>query len=140
MPGTRTALVVGLAVAALAVAGCGGGNDNEAATDTETTTTETTTTATGTKLVGTVGPGFTISLTTEDGQAVTTLPAGAYTIAVDDKSSSHNFHLTGPGVDDSTEVSEEATETFNVDLQSGTYSFVCDPHSASMNGSFEVTG
>ncbi len=48
-------------------------------------------------LVGTVGPGFTITLT-KAGKKVTTLPAGTYTIKVQDKSNIHNFHLTGPGV------------------------------------------
>jgi len=81
-----------------------------------------------------------ISLTTQDGQDVTTLAPGSYTIEVDDMADIHNFHLTGPGVDESTEVGEEEKQTFQVDLQPGTYTFVCDPHSSSMNGSFEVTG
>jgi len=136
MTGTRFMLVTALAVAALAVSGCGGGNDEEGATDTGTTTTP----PAGATLQGSVGPGFDISLTTQDGQDVTTLAPGSYTIEVDDMASSHNFHLTGPGVDESTEVGEEEKETFQVDLQAGTYTFVCDPHSSSLNGSFEVTG
>ena len=49
-------------------------------------------------LVATVGANdsFGISLT-KDGQAVTQLPAGTYTISVHDLSTIHNFHLTGPG-------------------------------------------
>ena len=55
-------------------------------------------------LKGSVGPGFEISLTTEDGQPVETLAPGSYTLLTDDKSDIHNFHLTGDGVDVSTEV------------------------------------
>ena len=139
MRGTRFVLAVGAVVAAFALVGCGGDDDEAAATDTETTATETTVEP-GSTLIGTVGPGFTITLTTEGGEDVTALPAGHYTIQVDDQSDIHDFHLTGPGVDETTEVGEVEMETFEVDLQSGTYSYVCDPHSSSMNGSFEVTG
>ena len=48
-----------------------------------------------TKLVATVGPGFTITLT-KAGKKVTTLKPGTYSITVNDKSTFHNFHLTGP--------------------------------------------
>ena len=136
---TRSAIVVGLAVAALAVAGCGGDDEEASATDTETTT-ETTTGSSGTTLQGSVGPGFEISLSTENGQPVETLAAGSYTIEVNDQSDSHNFHLTGPGVDEMTEVGETETETWTVELQDGSYHFQCDPHASSMNGDFEVSG
>jgi plastocyanin len=138
-----TVIAVGLVVAALALAGCGGGDDESAATDTTTTetgtTTETTTTS-GTTLQASVGPGFEISLTGADGAAVTTLTAGDYTIDVNDQADAHNFHLTGPGVDVMTEVSETGTVTWNVTLEAGSYHFQCDPHASSMNGDFEVTG
>ena len=49
------------------------------------------------KLVGTVGPGFTISLK-QNGKAVKTLKAGTYSITVTDKSDIHNFRLKGPGL------------------------------------------
>ena len=147
-------LVVVLAVAAFALAGCGGDDNESSGTTTETTTTDTTatetttteTTATGTKLIGTVGSesdadAFEITLTTEDGSAVTTLPAGDYTLEIKDLSSIHNFHLTGPGdVDVSSEVGEIEDEDYDVTLVAGTYDFVCDPHSSQMNGSFEVSG
>ena len=48
-----------------------------------------------TKLVATVGPGFTISLT-KGGKKVTKLAPGAYTITVRDRSTIHNFLLRGP--------------------------------------------
>jgi plastocyanin len=128
-----------MVVAAFAVAGCGG-SSNGTATETSTTTSTETTQATGTTLKGNVGPGFDISLTTADGKAVTTLPAGSYTIVVDDQADIHNFHLTGPGVDSMTDVSGTGTVTWNVDLQAGSYHFQCDPHASTMNGDFTVTG
>ena len=94
----RSGLAVLLAAGVLAAAGCGG-DDDESATDTGTTT-ETTTTATteaGSTLLGSVGPGFEISVTTASRQAPGTLAPGSYELQVDDKSSAHNFHLTGPG-------------------------------------------
>lgn len=140
MRGTRWVLVVGIAVASVALAGCGG-SDNEAATTDTSTTTETTTTPSGsTILKGSVGPGFDISLSTEDGQAVETLAAGSYTLEVDDQSDIHNFHLTGTGVDVMTEVPATGIESFDITVEAGTYKFQCDPHAGQMNGSFEVTG
>ena len=139
MPGTRTALVIGFVVAALAVAGCGG-DDEATATDTETVTTlPETLPAEGAVLKGSVGPGFDISLSTEDGQAVETLAAGSYTLEVDDQSDIHNFHLTGTGVDVKTDVGATGVESFDVTVEAGTYTFVCDPHAGSMNGRFEVS-
>ncbi len=140
MRGTRWVLVVGVAVASIALAGCGG-SDNEAATTDTSTTTETTTTPSGsTVLKGSVGPGFDISLSTEDGQAVETLAAGSYTLEVDDQSDIHNFHLTGTGVDEKTDVGATGVESFDITVEAGTYKFVCDPHAGAMNGSFEVSG
>jgi plastocyanin len=140
---TILVLMLGLALV-FAVAACGGDDDESSATTDETTTEETTGTggeAAGTTLLASVGPGFDISLTTEDGEDVTTLAPGTYTIRVDDKSDQHNFHLTGAGgVDVTTGVSEVGTADWELDLQSGSYEFVCDPHASSMNGSFEVSG
>jgi plastocyanin len=140
---TILVLLLGLALAAAAVASCGGDDDdNGAATETDTATeTETGgTAAPGSTLLGSVGPGFDINLTTEDGQDVTTLSPGSYTIEVNDQSDIHNFHLTGPGVETSTTVSEVNEVSWPVELQAGTYEYQCDPHASSMNGSFEVTG
>jgi plastocyanin len=91
------------------------------------------------KLTGTVGPGFTITLT-QNGKKVKTLKAGSYSITVTDKSSIHNFRLKGPGVNkEITSVSFRGTKTITVRLRKGTYTYVCDPHASFMKGSFKVT-
>jgi hypothetical protein len=132
---SRAALLILFVLLGLAVSGCGG-DDNEASTTTEATaetTTESSGSGGGTMLNGSVGPGFDISLEGTDG-----LNAGSYTLVVNDQSSSHNFHLTGPGVDVSTDVSETGEKSFDIELQAGEYKFVCDPHASQMNGSFTV--
>jgi plastocyanin len=132
---SRAALLFLLVLLGLAVGGCGG--DDEESTPTEATA-ETTTEASGsggTTLNGSVGPGFDISLEGTDG-----ITAGSYTLVVNDQSDQHNFHLTGPGgVDVSTEVGETGEKSFDVELQAGEYTFVCDPHASQMKGSFTVS-
>ena len=91
------------------------------------------------QLLGTVGPGFTISLTLADGQPASQLAGGTYDIVVNDRSSIHNFHLTGPGVDQSTSVEFVGTMSWTVTLSGGTYVFVCDPHAQAMRGSVQAT-
>ena len=81
---------------------------------------------------GAVGPGFTIKL------AAKPTKAGKIKLVVDDKSSIHNFHLTGPGVNVKTSVGSTGTKTFSVTLKKGTYTFVCDPHKSLMKGSFTI--
>lgn len=91
-----------------------------------------------TKLTGTVGPGFTISL--KKGTAkVTTLRAGRYTITVQDKSKIHDFVVKGPGLNKQiTGVPFVGRKTVTVSLKKGRYTYVCAPHTASMKGSFTV--
>ena len=131
MTRSRAALLILLVVLGLAVAGCGG-DDDEATTTTEAST-DAGGSGGGTALNGSVGPGFEISLDGTDG-----LTAGSYTLVVDDQSSAHNFHLTGPGVEVSTDVGAEGEESFDIELQAGEYTFVCDPHASQMRGSFTV--
>jgi plastocyanin len=89
-------------------------------------------------LVGQTGPGFTISLQ-QGGKPVTTLKAGVYTVRVLDKSSIHNFRITGPGVNMATSVAKVYTVTWTVTLKKGTYVYLCDPHPEVMRGSFKVS-
>jgi plastocyanin len=89
---------------------------------------------------GTVGPGFTIAMTM-DGKKVTTLKAGvAYRFRITDRSAAHDFHLKGPGVNRVvTGVAYTGTKSITLTLRKGNYSYVCDPHSSSMKGTFKVT-
>jgi plastocyanin len=90
-------------------------------------------------LVGTVGPGFTITLRDAQGNAVTRADPGEYEVEVDDRSDEHNFHLSGPGdVDVSTGVPFVGKQSFKVTLVDGRYTFVCDPHASTMRGAFAV--
>ena len=108
-----------------------------------TTSTPTTTSprpSTKRKLSASVGPSFTIGLRTPAGKKVVTTKAGLYDITVRDRSSFHNFHLTGIGLNRRTTVAFVGTTTWrNVRLQAGrTYRFVCDPHKTQMKGSFRA--
>ena len=91
------------------------------------------------KLTGVAGPGFTITLKS-GGKPVKTLTAGTYTVVVSDKSSEHNFHLFGPGVNKTTSVPFVGSQTWTVKLTAGKYTFQCDVHaSVGMKGTFKVT-
>ncbi|HEX9351292.1 MAG TPA: plastocyanin/azurin family copper-binding protein [Gaiellaceae bacterium] len=90
-------------------------------------------------VVGTVGPGFTITLKL-NGNKVTKLKAGVqYRFMISDRSSIHDFHLSGPGVDTViTAVGFTGTKSIVVTPKKGTYNFKCDPHASFMHGSFKV--
>ena len=146
----RTAAILGAALAlVLGAAACGSGGSSEETTTeqatTEQTTTEQTTTeggggsASGT-LEGETGPGFEIEVK-QNGEDAESVKAGTYTLKVEDKSASHNFHLIGPGVDEKvTDVGFVGDKTVTVTLKKGTYTYQCDPHASSgMKGTFEVT-
>jgi plastocyanin len=92
-----------------------------------------------TKLMGTVGPGATISLKTTTGKRVSVLPRGSYQIVVRDRSDDHNFAMRGPGVNRTlTGVDFVGTKTVTVKLGAGRHTFVCTPHSDEMRGSFGI--
>jgi plastocyanin len=92
-----------------------------------------------TGLTGEVGPGFSIEVQL-NGKDLKTIKAGTYKIKVEDKSSQHDFHLTGPGVNKSTSVGTTSETTWTVKLKPGTYTYKCDPHAAmGMKGTFRVT-
>ncbi|HEX6685399.1 MAG TPA: hypothetical protein VF062_21620 [Candidatus Limnocylindrales bacterium] len=97
--------------------------------------------STGRQLEGTVGPGFTISLT-EDGQPVESIRPGIYWLTVHDLSNRHNFHIVGPdGLDKVvTSVPFVGDTTVKILLKHGPVTYLCDPHPTMMNGSFTVTG
>jgi plastocyanin len=90
-------------------------------------------------LTGEVGPGFSIEVKL-NGKDLKTIKAGTYKIKVQDKSSQHDFHLFGPGVNKSTSVGSTTETTWTVKLKPGKYTYQCDPHaSLGMKGTFRVT-
>jgi plastocyanin len=95
--------------------------------------------ATVPKLVGTVGPGFTISLKA-NGKAVKQLKAGKYTFVVHDKASIHTFSLKGPGISKTlTSASFVGTKSLTLTLKKGSYTFYCAVHPTTMKGKFKVS-
>jgi len=88
---------------------------------------------------GTVGPGFTITLTM-GGKKVTKLTAGTrYRFVISDRATIHDFHLRGPGIDRVlTSVDFQGTKSYSLRLKKGTHRFFCDPHASFMHGSFRV--
>lgn len=91
-------------------------------------------------LVGTVGPGFTITLT-QGGKIVKTLKAGKHTLVIHDKASIHAFSLDGPHgyAKDFTTVPFVGTKTVTVTFKAGKYKYYCPPHEAAMFGHFTVS-
>ena len=118
---TRSWLVAAVAAAALAATGSGSA-------------------ASAKTINGTVGPGFTIGLTM-NGKKVTKLKARTpYRFVISDRSSDHDFHLSGPGLNRVlTGVGYTGTKSFVLRLKEGSYRFVCDPHSGFMRGRFLVS-
>ncbi|MDQ5822549.1 MAG: hypothetical protein M3540_14025 [Actinomycetota bacterium] len=101
-------------------------------------TTTTTTPKPPGKLVGTVGPGSSISLKKSSGGSAARLAAGRYAVTVRDRSKADNFHLVGPGVNRSTAVGFVGTRTWAVTLKKGTYRFQSDPHKTRLKGTIRV--
>lgn len=123
---TTAATLIAFAFALVAVSGAGASSS--------------TTVTPGTKLVLTVGPGFTISLKTATGKSFTSLKRGSYTIVVRDKASIHNAHLIAPGgISKKTGVSFVGTVTWKVKFtKTGTLRYQCDPHAFSIHGSKKI--
>lgn len=88
------------------------------------------------QLLATVGPGFSIRLTHPDGSVVTKVDPGVYDIVVRDVANEHNFHLSGAGVDEFTDVEALVDVTWTVTFGNAVYTFMCDPHRTAMRGTF----
>lgn len=91
------------------------------------------------RFVGTVGPGFTITLK-RPGSAVTVarIRAGVHTFVIHDNSPNHNFVLKrGTRILRHTTVPFTGTVTWRVRIRARrTYVYFCRPHASSMRGSF----
>lgn len=88
------------------------------------------------QLLGTVGPGFTITLQHPDGRLVTQIDPGTYDVVVRDLDVEHNFHLFGSGVEFFTSVEQTGTVTWSVTFGNARYTLLCDPHSTQMIRTF----
>jgi hypothetical protein len=91
-------------------------------------------------LVGTDGPGYTITLK-KSGQAVKTLKAGSYMFVIHDKSSIHGWSLDGPHgfAKDISPISFVGQKTVTLKLKAGKYKFYCPNHESIMFAHFTVT-
>jgi hypothetical protein len=65
----------------------------------------------------------------------TSVRVGTYRITIHDRSTIHNFPLSGPGVTKATSVPAIGTTTWTVKLRKGLYRFVCDRHHRSCTAS-----
>jgi len=94
------------------------------------------------KLVGTVGPSFTITLK-QGSKKVTKLKAGKYAFVVHDKSSIHNFTVEqekgGKFEKHLTATPFVGTKTVTVTLKKGKWKFYCSNHESQMFGFFTVS-
>lgn len=155
----RPALATAALVAALLLSGCAGGTLDDAAPPADsapadssdsgasggTDAAETPGEGAPTTLMAVVGSAddpeaYAIGILDEEGAMITSVPAGDYSLTFVDRSQLHNFHLTGEGVDLATEVRGTDESTVEITLVEGSYEYVCDPHSGTMNGVLEVTG
>ena len=92
------------------------------------------------RLVATVGPGLAIAVRTAAGRAARAVRAGLYAVAVNDRSRTQNFHLTGPAVNRKTGVAFRGSVTWQVRVRKGAiYRFVSDPSRGTLRGSFRGT-
>ena len=89
-------------------------------------------------LKGEVYPNYKIEFVNRADAKVKTVKAGTKRIKIEDKSPIHNFHLKGPGVNESTSVGFVGERIWTVKLKPGKYTYWCDPHSSMMHGSFKV--
>jgi hypothetical protein len=99
-------------------------------------TTTTTPTPAPTRLAAAVGPGKRI-VVTRTGRKVVSLKAGRVVLVVADRSTTDNFHLTGPGVNRATTRAGRTTTTWRLTLKPGLYRYRSDA-TPTLKGSFRV--
>jgi hypothetical protein len=93
------------------------------------------------RLLGTAGPGRTISLVDAQRRRVKSLHPGMYRFVIRDRSIHENFHLSGPnigGLAGVTGIRFRGTVTWKLKLVSGTYRYRSDTHPKTVHGSFRV--
>ena len=95
------------------------------------------------KLVGKVGPDFSITLK-KGTTKVKTLKAGKYLFVISDKASIHNFTIErekgGPKIEKTlTGTMFTGKKTVAMTLKKGTWKYYCSNHESEMFGFFKVT-
>ena len=93
------------------------------------------------RLIGTVGPGFTIAMTDASGRLLDVVTEGRYELLVHDQSEIHNFVLGKKETGErpaTTEVEFVGDQTFTVNLTRSHWVYACSPHFQTMNGAFVV--
>lgn len=79
-----------------------------------------------------------VSLTDASGAPITRLEPGSYTVNVEDRSASANFHLHGRGVDIDSGLAFVGRTTWTLTLADSHFTYVSDPLAGSMQGRFVV--
>jgi len=124
-------LLIFVAVLALSAAACGGDSDEPAAQ--------------GAEPGGGREAGSTLRLTAQGiafDKRTLTASAGTVSLRFDNQDAGipHNVHVSGNGVDDKTEVDNgPTTQTLQLRLEPGAYTYVCDVHPQQMRGELSVT-
>jgi len=129
----RLTATITAAAATVGLAGIGVGVVNAAQGHDPSTAQRQTTDTSRSKITGSVGPGFTISVSRHQ------VAHGTYTFTVTDKSTMHNWHIIGPGVNRKTPISKKVTKTFTVQLTKGKYKIHCDAHPIAMRTHITVS-
>jgi hypothetical protein len=129
----RLTATITAAAAAVGLAGVGVGVVNAAQDDEANSVQHHASDASRGKITGSVGPGMTISVSRHK------VAHGTYTFTVTDKSTMHNWHIFGPGVNRKTPIAKKVTKTFTVQLVKGTYKIHCDAHPTTMRTKITVT-
>jgi hypothetical protein len=90
------------------------------------------------QLFGAVGPGSVLTFKNKADKPVRALKPGKYTISVQDRSKTQNFHLVGPGLNVKTSVKRVSSSGWAVVLKQGTFRYYSDAAPSRLKGSFRV--
>lgn len=114
----RAVLAIAGAALALVPAGCGSTSSPASKTRAPSPA--------PTKLTGTVSVTGRVTLETSDGQPVTRLPSGWYSVLVRVNSTHEDFHLVGPNVDRTTTGNMPSLTLWGIQFVKGTYRYMND--------------
>jgi hypothetical protein len=91
------------------------------------------------QLFANVGPGSTFTFTNKAGKSVRLIKAGKYTVTAQDRSTTQNFHLIGPGVNIKTTLKGKGSSGWALVLKAGSYRYFSDGSPNTLKGSFRAT-